>query len=97
MDENRNQRPSPIRVIAAVLLGFFGGFFLFLIVALVIGGVNDMLGTEIPVNLLIAENIYSAVTLVVIIGLCIGGALWLVWRTPPSEPEEPTELVNPPT
>jgi hypothetical protein len=97
MDENRTQRPSLIRVIAAILLGFFGGFFLFLIVALVIGGVNAMLGLQIPIDLLIAENIYSAVTLVVIIGLCIAGALWLVWRTPPSEPEGPTELVNPPT
>jgi hypothetical protein len=97
MEEKGDQRPSLIRIIAAVLLGFFGGFFLFLIVALVIGGVNDILGIQIPINLLIAENIYSAVTLIVIIVLCIGGALWLVWRTPPSEPEEPTELVNPPT
>jgi hypothetical protein len=97
MEEKGNQRPSLIRILAAILLGFFGGFFLFLIVALVIGGVNGLLGVQIPVNLLIAENIYSAVTLLVIILLCIGGALWLVWRTPPSEPEGPTELVNPPT
>jgi hypothetical protein len=96
MAENRTA-PSLIRVIAAILVGFFGGFFLFLIVALVIGAVNNMLGTAIPINLLIAENIYSVITLVVIIALCIGGALWLVWRTPPSEPEGPTELVNPPT
>ncbi len=96
MVENRTA-PSLIRVIAAILLGFFVGFFLFLIVALVIGAVNNMLGTQIPIDLLIAENIYSAVTLIVIISLCIGGALWLVWRTPPSEPGGPTELVNPPT
>jgi hypothetical protein len=97
MVENRSQRPSLIRVLAAVLVGFFGGFFLFLIVALVIGGVNNMLGTEIPINLLIAENIYSVIALIIIIGLCIGGALWMVWRNPPLEPESPTELVNPPT
>jgi hypothetical protein len=97
MVEIRSQRPSLVRVIAAILVGFFGGFFLFLIVALVIGGVNAMLGTQIPIDLLIAENIYSVITLIVIIGLCIGGALWIVWRNPPLEPEAPTELVNPPT
>lgn len=97
MTEEGGQRPSLTRVIAAVLVGFFGGFFLFLIVALVIGGVNNALGMAIPVNLLVAENIYSLVTLVLIEVLCIGGALWLVWRTPPSEPEFPTELANPPT
>jgi len=37
------------------------------------------------------------VMLVLIEVLCIGGALWLVWRTPPTEPEFPTELANPPT
>jgi hypothetical protein len=97
MTEEGGQRPSLIRVIAAVLLGFFGGFFLFLIVALVIGAINNMFGMQIPINLLVAENIYSLVTLVLIEVLCIGGALWLVWRTPPSEPEFPTELANPPT
>jgi hypothetical protein len=97
MTEEGGQRPSLTRVIAAVLVGFFGGFFLFLIVALVIGGINNLLGMEIPINLLVAENIYSLVALVVIEVLCIGGALWLVWRTPPSEPEFPTELANPPT
>lgn len=93
----RSDRPSLTRVIAAVFLGFFGGFFLFLIVALVIGAVNNALGMQIPIDLLLAENIYSLVMLVLIEVLCIGGALWLVWRTPPSEPEFPTELANPPT
>ncbi|NTV00038.1 MAG: hypothetical protein HGA55_02815 [Methanoregulaceae archaeon] len=90
-------RPSLTRVIAAVLLGFFGGFFLFLIVALVIGAVNNALGMQIPIDLLVAENIYSLGILVLIEILCIGGALWLVWKTPPSEPEFPTDLANPPT
>jgi hypothetical protein len=93
----RPGRPSLTRVLAAILLGFFGGFFLFLIVALVIGAVNNALGMQIPIDLLLAENIYSLVMLVLIEVLCIGGALWLVWRTPPSEPEFPTELANPPT
>jgi len=93
----RPERPSLTRVIAAVLLGFFGGFFLFLIVALAIGAVNNSLDMQIPIDLLVAENIYSLVMLVLIEVLCIGGALWLVWRTPPSEPEFPTELANPPT
>ena len=91
------RRPSLTRVAAAVLLGFFGGFFLFLIIALVIGAINNMLGMQIPIDLLVAENIYSLVMLVLIEVLCIGGALWLVWKTPPSEPEFPTELANPPT
>ena len=93
----RSERPGLTRVLAAILLGFFGGFFLFLIVALVIGAVNNALGMQIPIDLLLAENIYSLVMLVLIEVLCIGGALWLVWRTPPSEPEFPTELANPPT
>jgi hypothetical protein len=93
----RPGRPSLTRVAAAVLLGFFGGFFLFLIIALVIGGINNMLGMQIPIDLLVAENIYSLLMLVLIEVLCIGGALWLVWKTPPSEPEFPVELSNPPT
>ncbi len=93
----RPGRPSLTRVAAAVLLGFFGGFFLFLIIALVIGGINNILGMQIPIDLLVAENIYSLVMLVLIEVLCIVGALWLVWKTPPSEPEFPTELANPPT
>ncbi|MDD1713989.1 MAG: hypothetical protein LUQ61_01855 [Methanoregulaceae archaeon] len=93
----RSERPGLTRVLAAILLGFFGGFFLFLIVALVIGAVNNALGMQIPIDLLLAENIYSLVMLVLIEVLCIGGALWLVWRTPPTEPEFPTELANPPT
>ena len=100
MTEEEGQRPGRpglTRVAAAVLLGFFGGFFLFLIIALVIGAINNILGMQIPIDLLVAENIYSLVVLVLIEVLCIGGALWLVWKTPPSEPEFPTELANPPT
>lgn len=96
MAEERN-RPSLVRILAAILLGFFVGFFLFFIVALIIGAINDMLGTGIPVNMQFAENIFSAIALVVIMAICIGGFLWLVWRTPPLESEEATELVNPPT
>ncbi len=96
MAEERSS-PSLVRVLAAILLGFFVGFFLFLIVALVIGAVNDMLGMQIPVNMQFAENIFSAIALIVIMALCIGGFLWIVWRNPPLETEEATELVNPPT
>lgn len=96
MAEQKN-RPSIVRIIAAILLGFFIGFAMFFLVVLIIGAINDMLGVQIPVTMQFAANIFSAITLTVLIVVCIAGFLWIVWRTPPLETEEPTELVNPPT
>jgi hypothetical protein len=74
-----------LRITAAVILGCITGTILFLIVALGIGVVNDKMGMQIPVNLLIAENIFSAVLLILLILICIAAFCWQVWNTPPSD------------
>ena len=61
MTENA-KKPSPLRVVAAIILGCVVGFILFFIIALGIGFVNDRMAMNIPVNLLFAENIWSAGT-----------------------------------
>lgn len=76
-----------LRIAGAVILGIFVGFFLFLIVALIIGAVNDSLGTNIPIDMLFAENIWSAILLVVIIGFCIGVLCWRVLASQPTTTE----------
>ena len=95
MAENAG-KPGMLRLTAAVILGGITGTILFLIIALGIGIVNDRMSMQIPINLLIGENILSAVLLVLFILLCIAGFIWWVWTTPPSEtdredygPEEP--------
>jgi hypothetical protein len=76
-----------LRIAGAVILGIFVGFFLFLIVALIIGAVNNSLGTNIPIDMLFAENIWSAILLIVIIGFCIGIFCWRVLVSQPTATE----------
>ena len=78
---------DPLRVAAAVILGIITGGILFLIVALFIGVFNDMASMNISVTTNVAEDIFSAVLLVVLIGVCIAAFYWKVATTPPSEPE----------
>jgi hypothetical protein len=47
------------------------GGILFLIVTLIIGAINDSLGMSIPFNLRVAENLWSAVLLLILIGFSI--------------------------
>lgn len=87
MTEHR-ERPALIRIAAAVILGCITGAILFLIAALGIGVVNDKMGMAIPINLLIAENVFSAILLVAFVIICVAGFCWQVWVTPPSGSEE---------
>jgi hypothetical protein len=80
MGEN-SSRPSILRIIAAVFLGIVVGFFVFFGITLVLGALN------IPVSMQFAENIYSAILLIISLAVCITGFLWLVWTNPPTEPE----------
>ena len=82
-------KPTWLRIAAAVILGGIVGFFLFLIVALVIGAINIQMGMNIPINLRVAENIWSPVLLIIFIGFSIAGLWWKVETTPPTEPETP--------
>ena len=66
------------------------GGLLFLIAVLIIGVINDRMGMAIPINLRIAENIWSSVLLVIFIGFSIAVLWWKVEITPPSEPGDPT-------
>jgi hypothetical protein len=65
------------------------GGILFLIVTLIIGAINDSLGMSIPFNLRVAENLWSAVLLVILIGFSIAFLWGKVETTPPFEPESP--------
>lgn len=86
MTEEKKQ-PEPLRIVSAVLLGCITGGILFLIFALGIGVINDKMHMNIPLNLLIAENILSAVVLAVFIIACTAFFLRAVWNTPASVSE----------
>jgi len=85
--------PAWLRITAALLLGVMIGGILFLIVTIIIGAINDSMGMSIPFNLRVAENLWSAVLLVVFIGFSIAFLWWKVGTTPPSEPESPDNTV----
>jgi hypothetical protein len=87
--EETTGKPAWLRIASAVILGCVIGGILFLIAALIIGAINDLMGMTIPINLRIAENIWSSVLLVILIGFSIAGLWWKVETTPPSEPENP--------
>jgi hypothetical protein len=82
------KRPDILRLAAAIILGCIIGTVLFLIVALGIGALNDRMQMNIPINLLIAENVFSAVLLAVFIIASVAYLCWDVWVTPPTKPEE---------
>ena len=84
--EAAQQRTDPLRLISAILLGGIVGVIVFLVVALVIGVINDNMHTGIPVNLLIAENIISAILMVLFIILGIAYFVRKVMTTPPTNP-----------
>ena len=78
------QEPDILRVAAAVLLGCITGVILFVIIALGIGAANDRLGMKIPIDLLVAENVFSAVLLAGLLVVCVGAFCWKVWTTSPT-------------
>ena len=84
MAEN-SSRPSVLRIVSAILLGIVVGFFVFLGMALILGAMN------IPLSMQFAENVLSAILLTISLAVCIGGFLWLVWITPPTESESTEE------
>ena len=84
MHENP-ENPGMLRLTAAIILGIIVGALLFFIVALFIGIFNDLSGMNIPVGSNVAENIISAVLLVIFIILSVAGFCWKVRTTPPSE------------
>ncbi|MGB9176331.1 MAG: hypothetical protein WCB46_06290 [Methanoregula sp.] len=91
MDEKR-EKPTALRVVAAVILGIIVGGILFLITTLIIGAINNRMGMIIPIDLRITENVLSLVLLIIFIGLSIAYFWWKVETTPPSEPESPETL-----
>jgi Na+/H+ antiporter NhaC len=82
------ERPSLLRISAAVILGCIVGSIMFLIVALGIGAINDRMGMNIPINMLIAENIWSAAVLLIFIIIAVYVFCRQVWNTPPTAPYE---------
>ena len=69
----QSQKPSPLRLIAAVMLGIIVGSTLFFIVALFIGSFNDLSGMHLSVNTNFAENFWSLILLIVLNVICIAG------------------------
>lgn len=86
MPENA-PKPAAIRIVAAVILGCFVGLFLFFGIALLVGALNDTMGTNIPVSTQVTENAGSAVLLAVIVITCVAFFCWKVWTSPPTTPE----------
>jgi hypothetical protein len=84
----KSSTPSLLRLAAAVFLGLIVGSILFFIAAMVIGSINQLMDMNIPVRMDIAENILSAVLLVIFIVGSIAGFCWKVWVTPPTEEPE---------
>ena len=39
-------KPAPLRIVAGVILGIFAGFFIFFAISLLVGMINDILGTS---------------------------------------------------
>jgi uncharacterized membrane protein YkvI len=84
----KNATPSLLRLAAAVFLGLIVGFILFFIAAMVIGSINQLLGMNIPLGMDVAENILSAILLVVFVVGSVALFCWKVWTTPPTEEVE---------
>ena len=80
--------PSLLRLAAAVFLGLIVGFILFFIAAMVIGSINQLMGMNIPVRMDVAENVISAILLVVFVVGSIALFCWKVWTTPATEEED---------
>jgi H+/Cl- antiporter ClcA len=88
----QSQNSSPLRMIAAVMLGIIIGTILFFIVALFIGAFNDIMGTRLSVSTNFAENVWSLILLVVFNLIFIAAFCWMVRKTPPSEPESEEDV-----
>jgi len=88
--DNKTSTPGILRLASAVILGIIVGFILFLIAALFIGMFNNWMGMDIPVGTDVAENLISAILLVIFVIGSIIGFCWKVWTTPPTEEEEET-------
>lgn len=78
---------SALRIIAAVIAGIFVGFFLFFVVAIILGLFTETTGFAVSTNF--SENAFSAVLLAGLILLCTGAFVWKVWTSP--TPEETGE------
>jgi hypothetical protein len=76
--------PDLLRLAAAVILGCITGTILFLVVALGIGALNDRMHMNIPISLLVAENIFSLLLLAVLIIACVAYLVRDVLNTPPT-------------
>ena len=66
MTENSSQS-NVLRYIAAVILGCIVGAIIFLVVALFIGFFNEKAHMQIPINMMIAENIFSAALMAILV------------------------------
>lgn len=78
---------SALRITAAVIAGIFVGFFLFFVIAIILGLFAETTGFAVSTNF--SENAFSAVLLAGLILLCIGAFVWKVWTSP--TPEETGE------
>jgi hypothetical protein len=88
----KNATPGLLRLAAAVFLGLIVGFILFFIAAMVIGSINQLLGMNIPLGMDVAENILSAILLVVFVAGSVALFCWKVWTNPPTEQEEDSSV-----
>lgn len=81
------RRLNPLRVAAALILGFIIGSIIFFIITLAIGTINNLLGTNLTVTADIAENLFSLALLAILILVCCAAFVWKVSVTPSSGDE----------
>jgi hypothetical protein len=84
--------PSLLRIAAAIFLGLIVGFILFLVAALFIGMFNQLMGMQIPIGMDVAENVLSAILLVIFVGGSVTGFCWKVWTTPATVEEDESSV-----
>lgn len=82
-----SKETATLRIIAALILGAVVGVIGFFVIALILGFIEDLSGLKTGITFNLAENIWSAVMMFILI---IAGMAFLYWKvktTPPSKEE----------
>ena len=82
-----NVETNPLRIVAGIILGAVTGVIGFFIIALILGIIEDMSGISTGITVNVAENIWSAIILLIFVVAGIAYFYWKIKTTPPSKEE----------
>lgn len=85
---SETEEANPLRVVAGVILGAVTGVILFFVVALIIGFIEDTYGIRTGISLDLADNIWSAILLLIFVIAGMAFFYWKVKTTPATKEEE---------